>query len=271
MIYKLESLNILDNNFQNDTIYQQTLYPLTILENEISNEIYNSNNNNKNLVISEQDTDIQNIVQENSFLIQDLFYSQEDESDKVYNKLIKEEKINIINAFYSNQKKVINIITEESELNSISHKKDKIINGIVEGKNIDEFIKYKIIKEIKKIANDPDNFNITSMTILLVGRKEVGKTSLIKYILGPYINSKIIDEYFTLYTSNKINLRLIEVKGVWFDENITPEKIKEKIKNFIDIMNKSNENQNFNNVVNCIWYAFQEEISNKKKNLFSFL
>ena len=122
MIYKLESLNILDNNFQNDTIYQQTLYPLTILENEISNEIYNSNNNNKNLVISEQDTDIQNIVQENSFLIQDLFYSQEDESDKVYNKLIKEEKINIINAFYSNQKKVINIITEESELNSISYK-----------------------------------------------------------------------------------------------------------------------------------------------------
>ena len=107
------------------------------------------------------------------------------------------------------------------------------------------------------------------MTILLVGRKEVGKTSLIKYILGPYVNSKIIDEYFTLYTSNKINLRLIEVKGVWFDENITPEKIKEKIKNFIDIMNKSNENQNFNNVVNCIWYCVSgRNFEQKEKSLF---
>ena len=269
LINKLNSLDLLDNNFLNDNIYQQTIDTLKNLENKIDIEINNSNNNNKNFIISEINSEIQNIIQDTSFLIQDFFYNKKDKKDNVYNKLIEEEKINIINTFYLNQEKVKDIISKDNKLNSISFKNDKIINNIVADKNSDKFIKYKIIQEIKKIAYDPNVFKIKNMTVLLVGRKKVGKTSLIKYILGPYPEENEINEYFTLFTSNEMNLRIIEVKGVGLDEDDTPEKIKANIKSYIDNINKKNENQNFENVVNCIWYCISgRKFEKKEKSLF---
>ena len=60
---------------------------------------------------------------------------------------------------------------------------------------------------------------------------------------------------FKTYSSNKIKyLKLIEVKGIGYDEDSTPDKIKQKIEKYIGGLKNSNS-QNYNNVINCIWYC----------------
>ena len=47
--------------------------------------------------------------------------------------------------------------------------------------------------------------------------------------------NQVNDDEFKIYTSNKIKyIKLIEVKGIGYDKNITPEMTKEKIKQYID-------------------------------------
>ena len=93
------------------------------------------------------------MVKNCSFLIQDTFNNRKDKLDITYNKLLEEEKIIIMNTFYSNQEKIMNIISKDNKLKSLSFKNDKIINGIIANKSIDDFIKYKIINKKKYISN----------------------------------------------------------------------------------------------------------------------
>ena len=251
---ELNSLNETNINFENDYIYKQTINSLENLENKINSEINNSNNMKKSFIILEAKTEIQNMVQNDSFLIQDTFYNRKDKLDITYNKLLEEEKRIIMNTFYSNQEKIMNIISKDNKLKSLSFKDYNIIKGIISNKSIYNFIKYRIINRIKDISEDDEKFKISNINILLVGRKGIGKTALIKYILGDNVSGNTINDFFTMYTSQgNNNFNIIEVKGV---SNInSPSFIEKKINEFIKERNKVNDKQDYNNIINCIWYC----------------
>ena len=114
-------------------------------------------------------------------------------------------------------------------------------------------------------------YKIEHLNILLVGRKGVGKTTLIKYILdldNNNINNNPSD--FQEYTSQTIKyLKLIEVKGVGYDEG--PDIICQKIKNYINNLSNSN-GQNFNKVIHCIWYCLTDKrVLEEEEKLFKEL
>lgn len=148
-----------------------------------------------------------------------------------------------------------------------------IINGIYLNQKIDEFCENKIIKKIEEISNDDEKFKIQHLNILMVGRKGIGKSTLIKYMLD--LSDDEFDgmnddmKNFVPFTSKKVKyLRLIRVKGIGFDEESTPQSIKKKIKNYIDDAN----NQSINKIINCIWYCLTDtRFEGEEKSLFKSL
>ena len=61
----------------------------------------------------------------------------------------------------------------------------------------------------------------------------------------------LCQEFFIPFTSTKVKyLKIIEVRGIGFDKNSTPENIKREIENYV----KKNKND-FNSVIHCIWFC----------------
>ena len=203
------------------------------------------------------------------FLIQDSFYNLEDVSDPIYNSFIEKEKQMLITIFKNKRKSFENEIIK-NKVYYIQKITLSIINGIIINEQSKIFFKNKIIKEIDSIAKDDNKYKINHLTILIVGRNGIGKTVLIKYILNSNnIKIKMINEDFTEYTSDDMKyLKLIEVKGIGYDDDSTIKATKEKIKNYIDNLINDN-NQNYNDIIHCIWYCISDnKFIESEKTLF---
>lgn len=266
--------NNLNNNYQNEEICKEILNNITKLNDEIEIEINNKKYDpQKNLDFSFIDSEIKNIGNVAVFMLKDSFYDKEDK-DLAYNNLKEKEKLIVSQIYYDNRKKVENIILSNDRLNSFPSLNKNIIHEITKNEDSYNYYKAKIIREIESIANDDDKYKINSLNILLVGRKGVGKTTLIKYILDlkeDKVQNKNNTDFKT-YSSDKIKyLKLIEVKGIGYDEDSTPEKILQKIKTYIGNLKNSNS-QNYNNVINCIWYCISgPRFEEGEEKLFQFL
>ena len=154
------------------------------LEDEINDTINNSNLINGNLIITKINSEIQNLVDFPLVIIGDSFYNKKSNADNTYNKLIDYEKKISTKLLEQNKGKIINSILNNDKLASISKIENKIIQQITTNEESINFIKDKIIKEIKVVAENEQKFKINNLNILLVGRHGIGKTSLINYILG---------------------------------------------------------------------------------------
>ena len=61
---------------------------------------------------------------------------------------------------------------------------NNLINKVINNENSSIVYKKKIIDEIISIKNNDNIYQIDHLKILLIGRKGVGKTTLIKYMLN---------------------------------------------------------------------------------------
>ena len=194
--------------------------------------------------------------------------------DNTYNKLLDYEKKISTKLLVQNKENIINSIINNDKLASIPKIKDKLIQKITTNEESINFIKNKIKEEINIITENELKFKINNLNILLVGRNGDGKTTLINYILGcNYYNHHINNnDDFVLYSSQEINyLKIIEVKGIGYDAESTPENIGRKINNFIN-KNKKDNDENYNNIIHCIWFCITgSRIEDGEKILFSKL
>ena len=202
----------------------------------------------------------------NKNLIQDIFSeSEEGRGDSVYNELKKCEKEELKKEFDKSIDNHIKNLNGKLKL-SVNN---KLIEKIIENQDAEYIFKNKIIENINSIKNNQDGkgklYDINYLTILLVGRKGVGKTTLVKYILNlrdedikkSQKNARNSD--FVTYKSKNITyLKLIEFKGIGYEEGCDPETIGHNtvkfIKNHIDIINRNNRDS-YNDYVHCIWYC----------------
>ncbi len=106
---------------------------------------------------------------------------------------------------------------------------NNLITQIFKNEKYDLLCENDLLNELESISKDDEKFKINHLTILLVGRKDVGKTTLIKYLLklsDDEINKTINNnknKFFIPFTSRKVNyLKIIEARGIGFDENYTP-------------------------------------------------
>ena len=272
----IDSFNILENqnqnrfnynsndksNYLNDKKYNGRKDKINKLKKNINNELNNiSNINNENNYFSNMKNHIEQLTMDSdlsNFILYDYFYNENIiEEDETYFKLKKEEK-NILRKLY-NENNNINpnkdTLLNNIEFNTIPNIKSNIINQIFKNEKIDTFCRNKLINELEFISNNEKEFKIDKLTILLVGRKTVGKTTLVKYLLQlddyDIKNNNNMGEFFIPYTSEKVSyLKIIEVRGIGFDENCTPKRIREEIEKYIN-----KYKNDFYSMIHCIWYC----------------
>ena len=199
-----------------------------------------------------------------SYIIQNyLSKNKENSKDKAFNSLKEIEKEELRKLFENKVKDYENKVLKGGKLKlNIENKIYNEISNIIKYENTEEIFKKKIIDEIENVKRDDTKFQIEHLTILLIGRKGVGKTTLIKYILDLdeddeyYLDTNEKNENFTSYTSKKVtHLKLVEFKGIGLDKGSDPGLIgNEAVKCIMEEM-KKNKEKNFNDFFHCIWYC----------------
>ena len=271
--YKINNLERF-NPIKDSNNFVNTKNDLENLKSDVENYIIDINNNfdseedNSEIVKSE----ILNLKfnSETEFLIQKYYYDKEYSNDPIYNEFKEIEKKELIKLFKENKKSIENVILDDNSINMLQNIPNKIIKKIAIVENSNNFFKNKIIKEIESIANDDKKYNINRLNILLVGRKGIGKSTLATYILDlPYDTAINNNDDFKEYTSEKVRyFRLIKVKGIGYESDITTEETKKNIKNYIDDLINDNK-INYNNIIHCIWFFVSgPRFQTPEKNLF---
>ena len=225
---------------------------------EIKSSIYEESSQEEKPPIETENinnTNLINFMENNELRIS--FYENEDVNDDVYNKLKIYEKEKLKNEFEQKSKNY-----KEKKLKKRNLKLDlnpNIISEIINNEDSENIYKQKVINEIKSIKNNDSSFKIDYLTILVVGRKEVGKTTLINYILKlPHDENKNKkdDKDFVTYNNSKVpHLKLVEFKGIGLDDGRNPEQIGNDTLKYINNHIKNKNKKNYNDFVHCIWYC----------------
>ena len=182
---------------------------------------------------------------------------QEQTDDNAYNELIKYEE-DILKKQIDNLKGEFERQINELLNNNMIKINDSLIDNIFQGEFTTSMLKNKIKDKAKIYENDKEKHSINSLRILLVGRKKIGKTNLIKYILelDPQENdNKNRRGDIQEFTSDRVPyLNLIEYKGIGFNQDSNIEKIGKSIMKYISQLS----NNSHNNFIHCIWYCITE-------------
>ena len=151
-----------NNNFDTDSRLDNDM----ILQN-------NKNESNNNLAKLENYT--------KKIVYQKIFNKS---SDKNYNRIKKYELDILKNIFFNNYyNKFIPIIYSDDKYLKIKLQ-NQDLNYFIENDEIQEILKELIIEHIEKIKQNEEMYKIKNLSILIIGRKGVGKTTLIEYILN---------------------------------------------------------------------------------------
>ena len=268
---ELESLEGLPTYYKSEKNYNKRVSEIDELTKKAERIIKDSYNLIKdNDEFADLEKNIKELTNVSNYILSD---SDKEIKDQTYLKLKEKEEKVLEELFCENKSNVEKKLLNDKEFKYIPQIDINIINQIYMNEKIDDFCENKIIKEIETISNNDEKFEINHLTILMVGRQGIGKTTLIKYMLelsDDEINKmNNVKEDFKPFTSKKVKyLKLIEVKGIGFDDDRTPESIKESIRKYID----NSENQNFDSVINCIRYCFSgTRFEKEEKSLFNEL
>ena len=122
------------------------------------------------------------ILKEEDIFQNYLSTEKENSLDNSFIKLKEFEKEELKNLFLSLKKDYANKILKDKyfRLNNIDL---SIITNIVKNEESSLIYKKKIVDEISYITEKKEEYKIEQLTILVIGKKRVGKSTLIKYIL----------------------------------------------------------------------------------------
>ena len=192
--------------------------------------------------------------------IQDYFFRENDEEYSL--KLLKrKEKKDLTDYFNSNISDFLNQVEKKAKYLINSDYDFKNISRIILSEEKAEIsIGNKIKQELKKINEDSKRFEIQYLTIMVMGKSGVGKSTLINNVLKLEGNKKAnarVGKFTTTETASYQSrivpfLRLIDTRGIELDENFGVKAIKNNAKKFI---NEQLKTANVNNFVHCIWYC----------------
>jgi hypothetical protein len=187
------------------------------------------------------------------YKIQDYNWVEKQEQgneDEVYLKLKKIEKIELENIFISLKD---NFEKYNFQKENLEFKLEQnLVQNIIETENSKAIIKKNIINEIQIIKSNENKYKIDHLTILIVGKRNIGKNSLIKYMLKLDDSDlkKVPKKDFRAYQSDSIPyLRLIKYKGIGYGELNDVERIKKKTLEYIKEQTKKT---NYNDFIHFI-------------------
>ena len=182
---------------------------------------------------------------------------KDDTKDFSFNELIKIE-MEILKREIQNMREDFEYRINKNKIFDFNKIKDTIIINILNNDFSNSMIKKKISDIAKGYEYDKSKYSFKYLKILLVGRKKIGKTDLIQYILE--LNPNEIKnmnkrEELNEYKSERVPyLRLVEYRGIGFDKDSNPEIIGTNICNYINNLQRND----YNDFIHCVWYCITE-------------
>jgi len=183
-----------------------------------------------------------------------------DKNDSYY-LLRKFEEERLIGIIDSKKREIFTEI--KNKLNTISSEYDYIslVNKIFNGEKGKDVYYEKFNKQIDSInRNKHSPFEIEYLTIMLVGKSGVGKSTLINSLLKLQRGERartgtgnFVTENITTYQSQALPyIKLVDTRGIELSSGFGANEILNMAKGYISQQYKSN---NPNNFVHCIWYC----------------
>ena len=205
---------------------------------------------NKTVLINDLNTFLSQINFQNQS-----FEKKKDLNDPVFESIQKEEMKELSHFFMKNKDTFINEILNYLNLNKTNFNPN-LTQTIINSENGYEVYRTKIQNIISNINNENRNFQIEYLTVMLLGKSGVGKTTLINKILGinaPTGEGSFITTKTTPYKSNAMPfLRLVDTRGIELSQNFGAAQLQIEAMNFIT---EQIQTKNYNNFVHCIWYC----------------
>ena len=196
---------------------------------------------------------------------------QEENGNKTYKQLKLYEKQKLKKIFLENKENFEKVNLNKTNL--VINFDPNLVSNFIKNENSKSAFKNLIIKEIELIKSDEKKYKIDHLTILIVGKKKVGKKSLIKYMLklnDSQINSKkgAKKEDFQAFQNPEIpHLRLVKYRGIGLGKENDAEKIKNQTINYI---NKQIKKGGYNDFVHCIWFCISGTRMQPKEEEYLF-
>ena len=199
------------------------------------------------------------VFMENMFEYQDSYFLKKD-PDNVFESLKNYQFQDLTNFFESKKKYFINEINNDNKLKNINP--DKIyISKIILSKQFKDTFMNKIRKEINRIKNQKELCKIDYLSIIIIGKTRVGKSTLtnamLKEKLAPIGKVEITTLVNKAYKSNNMPfLRIFDTRGIEMDPNFGPQEIlKGTLKTIKKEEQKIENSSNLNDYIQCIWYC----------------
>ena len=191
--------------------------------------------------------------------IQESKFEKNDPKDSTYNQLKNIEKEELIKYFDEKKKIFLKKIKNYFEKVEFHYLND-MVKELLSLENGKEIYKQRIKYQIDDINEIEDSFKINYLTVMLLGKSGVGKSTLINSFLKLSQKEKAktgTGNFQTIdiksYQSNSLPfLRLVDTRGIELNVKYGADAIKKDAENFIQNQMSSN---NINNFVHCFWYC----------------
>ena len=239
-----------------------------VINNNIGINLQNiqSNDLNSESLISSEDyykctqskNDLINLL--NSFLnkieLQNKSFKKTDNvKDPVFELIQNEEKKEVIDFFNKTKDNFVKEIYNYLNSQRISINPN-IAPQIINSENGYHIYQKKVDNLISILNKEKKYFQIDYLTVMVLGKSGVGKTSLINRILNlnaPVGEGNFVTKETTPYQSNAMPfLRLVDTRGIEVDIKYGVQTIEQEAIRFI---NEQLQSGNYNNYVHCIWYC----------------
>ena len=189
------------------------------------------------------------------------FYDIKDPKDPTYNILKLEEKEILSKYLESTRNNFVNLFN--AKLRRVQIRIDeinKLVKEFIEKEDGESAFQYKIEECIKKIEKNPKDYEIKYLTVMLVGKSGVGKSTLINEVLKLEGNEKaqigtgqFVTVKYQEYSSDSLEfLKLIDTRGIELNKNYGADEVKKEASRFIEERKETNDPNKF---VQCIWYC----------------
>ena len=197
---------------------------------------------------------------DNAEIIKDISLNQNCDSDSTFTQLRIYEEEKLTQYFFSKKNEFCEIILDYFLRNNLSQIPQNILDRLIEIEKAYAFYEKKVKNEIEKINEDRKQFNIEYLTIMLVGKSGVGKSTLINKFLKLTGNKRAktgTGQYQTIatdaYKSKEVSFfRLVDTRGIELNQGFGAEEVKAAAQKFIQ---EQLDEGNMNNFVHCIWYC----------------
>ena len=189
------------------------------------------------------------------------FYDIKDPKDPTYNILKLEEKEILSKYLESTRNNFVNLFNAKLLRAQIRIDEiNKLVKEFIEKEDGESAFQYKIEECIKKIEKNPKDYEIKYLTVMLVGKSGVGKSTLINEVLKLEGNEKaqigtgqFVTVKYQEYSSDSLEfLKLIDTRGIELNKNYGADEVKKEASKFIEERKETNDPNKF---VQCIWYC----------------